>query len=101
MRTGIITDLFADANDEKTISVLISFAVKYFKNRSDIDLIRCDMLNKTFEKALKMSGFMKIRSSSHFMVNNISEQLDREFMLDRDNWFVNYADCDLDLAGRR
>lgn len=101
MRTGIITDLFADANDEKTITLLISFAIKYFKNKPDIGLIRCDMLNKTFEKALKTFGFMKIRSSSHFMVNNISKQLDREFMLNRDNWFINYADCDLDLAGRR
>ena len=101
LRVGFICDLFAQADDIYTIAALVKFSVEYFRNKRDIDLIRCDILHKNFARVLKKFGFMGVRSKSHFMVANICKDFDKEFVVNRDNWFINYADCDLDLSGQR
>lgn len=101
LQIGVISDLFAKADDIYTISSLINFAIQYFEKKPDVDLIRCDILQRNFMRILKNFGFICIRSNSHFMFTNIHQDLDLKFAMDRDNWFINYADSDLDLSGRR
>ena len=101
LHMGIISDIFASPQDSITISSLIQFAVKYFGNNKNIDLIRCDILCERFESILKKSGFIKVRSKSHFLAGNIDDRLDSAFILNRNNWFINYADSDLDLSGQK
>jgi len=98
LQVGIISDVFANPDDEDTIGALFAFAIKYFKRNTQIDLIRCDILNGKFEYCLKKMGFIRMFSKSHFMVTNIKDSLDQKFIYDKNNWFVNYADCDLDLS---
>lgn len=97
-QVGIISDLFAHSKDTLTISSLINFAVKFFEKKDSIDLIRCDILNKIFAKILRKFGFISIPSNSHFMISNINQGLDSNFTLNRNNWFIDYADSDLDLS---
>jgi len=97
LNAGIISDLFARADDIRTIAALTNFAVKYFEKKSDIDLIRCDILHKGFSRVLKRLGFINIRSGSHFLAANASRGMDARFVADRANWFITYADSDLDL----
>ena len=101
LRVGIVSDLFAPADDIHTIASLINFTIKYFGKKRDLDLIRCDILNRRFEQILKNFGFISIRSNSHFMLTNIHQDLEFDFVTSPDQWFINYADCDLDLSGRR
>jgi len=101
LRVGVVSDIFCVPDDIRTIDSLIIFVIKTFKKKRDIDLIRCDMLHRNFERILRKFGFIRMRSSSHFMVTNIHRDMDPNFVANRDNWFVNYADCDLDLSGRR
>jgi len=96
---GIIPDVFADAGDNQTIFTLIDFAIKYFKKSGSIDFIRCDILHRNFANALKKLGFISMRSNSHFMITDIHQGQNPKFVVNRDNWFVNYADSDLDLSG--
>lgn len=98
---GIISDLFAASDDRPTISSLLDCAITYFEGKGDTCLIRCDILNDRFERVIRKFGFMRIRSSSHFMLTNIHGDLDPEFAARRNNWFIDYADSDLDLSGKR
>ncbi|MFC1576164.1 GNAT family N-acetyltransferase [Candidatus Omnitrophota bacterium] len=95
---GIISDIFADSGDIRTIFSLINFAIKYFEKKGTVDLIRCDILHKDFADVLKKLGFMRTHSNSHFMITDIREGQDPEFVTNRNNWFVSYADSDLDLS---
>jgi GNAT superfamily N-acetyltransferase len=99
--TGVISDLFALPDDASTIASLVIFAVNYFKKMGRVDLIRCDILSRGFGKILRKTGFIRIRSKSHFMVKCMNREFDPAFILNSDNWFINYADSDLDLSGRR
>ncbi len=101
LRVGIISDLFADADDASTVGSLLDFAITYFEDKGNTCLTRCDILNDKFERVLRRSGFMRIRSSSHFMITNLRGDLDPEFAARRNNWFIDYADSDLDLSGKR
>ncbi|NQT22811.1 MAG: GNAT family N-acetyltransferase [Candidatus Omnitrophica bacterium] len=94
---GIISDLFAASWDIQTIFSLVNFAVKYFEEKGDIDLVKCNILNKNFEFVLKKLGFMNMASSSRFMITNITEPLNSTLVSNRNNWFINCADSDLDL----
>ena len=98
LKTGIISDLFAEPDDADTIDSLVNFSVTYFEKNGDIDLVRCNILHKKFSAALKRAGFINVPSASHFMFINVREGLDAEFASDRDNWFISYADSDLDLG---
>jgi len=101
VRTGVISDIFASSEDTETIASLFDFVIAYFAKRDDIALIRCDILNEKAAKAIKRSGFVNARSSERFMFINIKDGLDEAFFKDRGNWFINYADSDLDLSGQR
>ena len=101
LRTGIISDFFTSPDDTRTMYSLGYHAIRYFKKSDRVDLVRCDILNKKFERILKRMGFIRIRSKSHFMVGNVDKECDPGFILNRDNWFISYADSDLDLSGRR
>ena len=101
MRTGVITDIFASGNDPDIMTSLVDFAVSHFSKRDDIALIRCDMLNKDAGRALRECGFVGIPSGTRFMFTNIKGGLDAAFFADRGNWFLDYADSDLDLSGQR
>ncbi|NQT00248.1 MAG: GNAT family N-acetyltransferase [Candidatus Omnitrophica bacterium] len=98
LRMGVISDLFARPDDKGTIFSLINFAVSHFEKKAGIDLIRCDILHQRISRVLKKFGFLRIRSRSHFMLTNIDQQLNRQLIVNRNNWFINYADSDLDLA---
>ena len=101
LRTGVITDIFASGNDPDIMTSLVDFAVSHFSKRDDIALIRCDMLNKDAGRALRECGFVGIPSGTRFMFTNIKGGLDAAFFADRGNWFLDYADSDLDLSGQR
>jgi len=105
LRIGMVTDIFASPEDSKTVISLLDFVIRYFEDRKDIDLIQCGILSKPFERILKKTGFRKLPAMFHgefnFLVRTLNNALDREFVLDRDNWFLNYADSDLDLSGKR
>lgn len=101
LRTGIISEIFAAPNDASVMLSLVNVASSYFAKRNDIALVRCTMLHKEFEHILKRCGFINIPSSSHFMFTNINQEFDRNFFANRDNWFLDYADADLDLSGQR
>jgi GNAT superfamily N-acetyltransferase len=100
-RIGVISDLFAYPKDIRTIASLISFAVKFFEKKDNIDLVRCDILNKNFASILRKFGFISIPSNSHFMISNIRQNLDLNFAVNRNNWFIDYADSDLDLSAQK
>jgi GNAT superfamily N-acetyltransferase len=100
LKLGVISDLFAGVNDKQTIDFLLHFIVRYFKN-INVDLIKCGILHNSFASQLKKAGFVRLYSNSHFMVTNIHEDLNKNFVLNRNNWFINYFDCDLDLSGQR
>lgn len=101
LRTGVITDIFAPANDPDIIIALVNFAVSYFAKRDDIALIRCDILNKDIARVLRQFGFIRFFSNTRFIFTNIKNGLDVTFFTNRNNWFINYADSDLDLSGRK
>lgn len=101
LQVGIICDVFASPDDKDTISTLLTFAIKYFKRNTQVDLIRCDILNGKFEHYFKKMGFIRMPSKSHFLVTNIKAGLDPKFIYDKSNWFVNRADSDLDLSESR
>jgi len=98
---GVVSDFFASPEDTDTMISMGKFIIRYFKEKGGIDLIRCDILSKSFERILKKIGFIRVRSRSHFLVGNIDETIDSEFIRNRRNWFINYADSDLDLSGQR
>lgn len=101
LRTGVITDLFASANDLPIIKSLIYYAISYFRNKDDIALIRCNILNKEIAGVIRGCGFMNIPCKERFMFTNIENGLETDFFSDRRNWFVDYADSDLDLSGSK
>lgn len=102
LHTGVVTDFFAQPDDRETLIALINFIIRYFEKRTSVDLIRCDIMNRKFERILRKFGFINIRSNTHFMVANINKNIvDPKFIINRNNWFINYADCDLDLSGSR
>jgi len=100
LRTGVIADIFASGNEPDVIRALVDTAVSYFEKKEDIAIIRCDVLDKTVQRVLKKSGFILIPSDTRFMFTNIREDLDPNHFKDRNSWFVDYADSDLDLSGR-
>lgn len=100
-RVGVISDLFADSKDTPTIASLINFAIKFFEKKDNIDLIRYDILNRNFSNILKNFGFMSIPSNSHFLISTIRQGLDLNFVVNRNNWFIDYADSDLDLSAQK
>ncbi len=101
LRTGVITDIFASLKDPDIITSLIDFAISHFSKRDDIALIRCDVLNKDIGKALKKHGFASIYSNARFMAIDTKNELGAAFFTRRDNWFLDYADGDLDISGQR
>ena len=99
--SGVISDILAHPEDTNTIRSLIRFAQTYFFGKKHIELIRCDILSRNFERQLKKLGFFRIQSTIHFLVGNIKDGMDPDIILDRDKWFMDYADSDFDLWGRR
>ena len=101
LRTGVVTDIFASGNDPDIITSLFDFAVSYFSKRRDIAIVRCDVLNKGFGRILRRRGFVSIPSDTRFMFKTIKDGPCVAFFADRDNWFLDYSDSDLDLSGQR
>ena len=99
LRVGVITEIFAAPDDSSIIVSLVNFAISYFAQKNEVDLVRCNMLNKDFGRVLKKCGFINIQSSSRFMFTNVNQELDAAFFASRNNWFLDYADSDLDLSG--
>ncbi len=99
LRIGVVSDFFTCSDDAATMISLVSFIIRYFEKKGNIDLIKFSIMNKKFEHILRKLGFISIRSASHFMAGNVNKELDQEFIVDRNNWFINYADTDLDLSG--
>ena len=97
LNVGIICDIFASPGDTGSILSLANFAVKYFKDKKTIDLIRCNILHKDFGHALKRLGFIPTRSNSHFMISSLTGNIDPALIFNRNNWFLSFADSDLDL----
>ena len=97
LSVGVISDMFCQPDDIYTIGTLVDFTVKYFKKKDDISLIRCNILHKSFVSILKKSGFISIPSNSRFMFTNVRRDLDSDFAANPENWFINYADSDLDF----
>lgn len=95
---GIISDIFADPADKRTIFALLKSALSYFKGIKEVEFIRCNILHGAFEKILSKAGFFKAKSSSRFMVYNFGDRPDAGFVSKRENWFIDYADSDLDLV---
>ncbi|MBU0605757.1 MAG: GNAT family N-acetyltransferase [Candidatus Omnitrophica bacterium] len=100
LRTGIISDIFASADDQEILRSMVRFAVSYFAKNDYIAIIRCDVLSKAIGSALVNSGFISIPSGTRFMFTNIRDGLYPAPFKDRNNWFIDYADSDLDLSGR-
>jgi len=100
LRTGVISDIFASENDQDTTAALIDFAVSSYAKRRDIAFIRCDILNKGVGRVLRRRGFIKMPPRERFMFTNVKQGLDESFFRDRDNWFLDYSDSDLDLSGQ-
>ena len=97
LNTGVISELFASPVEKKVIKRLIRFATEHFTKDPEIDLIRCNMLGKVFEECLKGQGFIRIKSTSHLMFTNVRDDIDHAFISKPENWFINYADSDLDF----
>lgn len=93
LHTGVISDIFTSVSDPDTIIALINFVVSYFKKKDDVDIIRCDLLNKYAGKALRSCGFLSIPSNTRLMLADIKNK-------GRENWFFDYSDSDLDLSGQ-
>jgi len=90
--TGVISDVFAPANNPDIIMALIDFAVSFFEKNGGIDIIRCDLLNRSAGNALRRCGFLSIPSRTRLMFTGIEPGR-------RDNWFFDYSDSDLDIFG--
>lgn len=98
LKAGIISDLFAHPNDTRTISALIHFAIKYFESGPPVDILRCNIKHRKFENVLKRNGFIQMRSNTRFLFAVCQDNIDLSLLKDRKNWFITYADSDLDLS---
>jgi len=100
IHTGVITDIFARRDDGETIEALVEHAVGYFRSMRDIDMVRCDIMGRIFVPALTRLGFIRVPSSSRLMYLSSDESVS-SLLSDEGNWFLTYADSDLDLSGTR
>lgn len=100
LRVGVVTDILASPDSNKDVmKSLADFAVSHFAKVNDIAFIRCDMLNKNVGLDLRKCAFIGIPSRDRLMFINIREGLDEAFFKERQHWFIDYSDSDLDLAG--
>lgn len=96
VRAGVISDILFDPEDAAAGRALLAYAVERFRGR--VDIIRCDLLSKRAEKAVRSSGFINAGSSNRFLVYPIREELKRDpGLLTANNWYLTYGDSDLDL----
>jgi GNAT superfamily N-acetyltransferase len=100
-KTGVVTDIFASAEDPDIVRALLDHALIYFSGKRDIALIRCDTFNKWLGSQLKRRWFIKLPSGTRFMIKEIKDGLGVSLSKSRPDWFLNYADSDLDLSGQR
>lgn len=93
MKIGIITDMLIDPSSTKYARHMITAITEFFEKKK-AGLVKCDILNDVFAKALKASSFLRRGSGGSFMLekynSNIPESLKRE------NWFITSGDSDLD-----
>jgi len=99
LKVGVISDLFAGASDPDTVMALLGFAIDHYRDRPDIGMIWCNMMHRNFEKALIRSGFIGVPSKPRLIVENAECGIDMDLAGRKENWFLTFADSDMDLSG--
>jgi len=98
LKTGNIIDLFCHPSDVQAQYALIHYAVKYFSEKGDIDLIKSSILNKDLDRSLRRMNFLKAPSNSRFMMLSSHKDFNVTLAQNSSNWFITSGDSDLDLS---
>ncbi len=96
---GFITELLADPDDRDAMDSLLGHAEAHLRATAPEPLVflRCTMLHRATERALRRAGFLRAPSPIHWMRGPaptfaLPSGVDR-----RDQWFLSAGDSDLDL----
>lgn len=93
LRIGIISDLFTASGDTESIEALVRHAITYFGK--NVNVIESLVSHLFIKKTMKMLGFFTIRNYiPHFLC--MQPTLRMQMMDHRSDWFLTYADHDLD-----
>lgn len=98
-KIGVISDILVDPQDGEAVRGLLKAITEYFKNKKVL-LIKCDILDRKIEKALRTSGFIKVKPGNGFMIRicrkNIPEN-DIRLASSRESWHLTSGDSDMDF----
>ena len=97
---GYISDLLAHPHDDVAIDSLLGYAKEFLTSSSDQPpvFIRCTFIHRAFERALKRAGFLRVPSPTRWMVTHAQGASNLGMLTQRDKWFLNAGDSDLDMV---
>jgi GNAT superfamily N-acetyltransferase len=89
-----ILDLMADPDDTKIIAALCRKTIQVFREQKAYS-INCYLTDKRFAKVFKRFLFLKDPCPDSFLLTNLDKcQVEREKLLDINNWHLSYGESD-------
>lgn len=95
IQCGKVIDYLVHKNDEKTITALINYAIKYLR-REGVELVYSELYTGEFKKAFLKNGFLlfKRKKPNPIWLKDNSGLSDPEEIRNRNNWFYTGSEGD-------
>ena len=92
---GYVVDIFT-LPDPELINQLVAHTIRYSRARDALSVTLVAFENNFYAPYFKKFGFHLRPEKSPVMVHVNSDKIDKNFLLDSQNWFLTIGDCDIE-----